>query len=117
MNGLLKGLRGAVSPPQLERLLARDVEIVAPAARASMPDLWPAIWALAAVLERQLYGRIFIRCGLAGPLPSPAPLGSRCEFVPEARPGTPVLSLQLGVVPEERRQKILVGDACAGAIS
>lgn len=81
MNGLLKGFDGRVEPEALRQLLSQDIEIVCPEARARERDLWPAIWALAAVLERQTYGRVFVRCGLDRALPSPAPLGSSVVFV------------------------------------
>jgi len=113
INGLLKGFHGSIAPDKLRILLSQDVEIVAPLERATFNDLWPAIWALAAVLERQLYGRVFIRCGLSGPLAAPSPLGSRCQFV--SVPQHVSLSLCIGI--NTSAHDAIVGDACQQAIA
>ncbi len=112
VNGLLKGF-GNVRPEDVKAWLSQDIEIVAPRSRATSADLWPAIWALAAVLERELYGRVYIRCGLGSPLPAPSALGPRCHFVEERREVALSISLgvQAGLTPS------LVGDACDGAIA
>jgi hypothetical protein len=73
-NGLLKGFYGGMSPETLKELLSKDVEILLPRERLIAEDLWPAVWALAAVLERQVYGRIFIRCKADDLPPGPASL-------------------------------------------
>lgn len=79
VNGLLKA--GAVAEPeQAISVLQRDFRIISPPSRAAEDDLWPAIWALAAVLERQFAGTIYVDAGLTGPLRQPAQLGSRCRF-------------------------------------
>jgi hypothetical protein len=67
-------------PEQAASVLARDVEIIVRPERATDEDLWPAIWALATVLERQFSGMVYIRAGLSGPLRQPSRLGSRCRF-------------------------------------
>ena len=55
INGVLK--TGLISDPrEAARLLASDIEIVADPIRASA-DLWPCVWATAAILGRQLRGR------------------------------------------------------------
>jgi hypothetical protein len=79
INGILK--TGVIVDPQLVgAALANDFAIVAPANRAGVADLWPCIWALAAVLERQFTGTISIDCGLEVSRPAPLALGPRCIF-------------------------------------
>lgn len=79
VNGVLKtGL--IVEPLAVEAALAIDVAIIAPPERATSGDLWPCIWALATVLERQFTGTVSIDYGLEQALPAPTPLGSRCSF-------------------------------------
>lgn len=113
INGLLKGLGDDTSPEELAGLLSRDVEIVAPIYRATSDDLWPAIWALAAVLERQLFGRVFIRCGLKDALPAPSKLSSRCEFTDTEQPHA--LKVWLGF--SDGKASGLYGDARRGGIA
>ena len=115
VNGLLKGFRGSLSPGEVRAMLSQDVEIVAPHSRARLQDLWPAIWALASVLERQLFGRVFIRCGIARALPAPSRLGPRCQFTDSK--STVSLSIKLGVCADNAHPNQLVGDARAGAIA
>lgn len=114
INGLLKGFGGSVPPDALKLLLSQDVEIIAPPHRATFDDLWPAIWALAAVLERQHYGQVFIRCGLSAPLPAPAALGSRCVFTTKAQ--HVALSIGIGIT-KVRTKQALIGDARSGVIA
>lgn len=109
VNGLLKSFGGALSPAQVQQLLTQDVEIVAPPSRAHIADLWPAIWALAAVLERQLYGDVFIRCGLDSPLAAPSRLGPRCRFVRQHHPSA--LVFELGLPEHPAGRNAIVGDA------
>lgn len=113
INGLLKGFGDDTSPEELAGLLSRDVEIVAPIYRATSDDLWPAIWALATVLERQLFGRVFIRCGLKSALPAPSKLSSRCEFTDTEQ--SHALQIWLGFPAE--KSSGLYGDARRGAIA
>lgn len=116
VNGLLKGFGGQITPEHVRACLSQDVEIVVPPDRANGTDLWPAIWALAAILERELYGKIYIRCGLTKPLAAPSPLGSRCQFVDQ--PHAVALSIGLGAGPptssdlvaDARRTVIAVGE-------
>lgn len=115
INGLLKGFKGEKTPAALTKLLTRDVEIVVPPERAVFDDLWPAIWALAAVLERQLFGHVYIRCGLSSPLPAPAPLGPRCLFTSKYRPDA--LSIYIGLQEVTDSQDKLIGDARQGWIA
>ncbi len=82
VNGLLKADIGLLTPEAVELRLAQDIVIRADPERASADDLWPAIWFLAAVLERQFTGTILIDAGLRGSLPAPIPLGPRCRFAP-----------------------------------
>jgi hypothetical protein len=115
INGLLKGFKGEKTPAVLTELLTRDVEIVVPPERAVFDDLWPAIWGLAAVLERQLFGHVYIRCGLSSPLPAPAPLGPRCLFTSEYHPDA--LSIPIGLREVADSQEKLIGDARQGWIA
>src|SRR5437879_636413 len=80
INGLLKADIGLLTSDAVQARLSQDVAIHVDQ-RRSAHDLWPCVWFLAAVLERQFSGRILINAGLSAPLPSPIPLGSRCEFV------------------------------------
>ena len=114
VNGLLKGFGGDLSPDQVNALLTQDVEIVAPPSRAHSHDLWPAIWALAAILERQVFGHVFIRCGLAKPLPAPSALGPQCRFVDSPQPVS--LSLHLGTNSDPAHSDAITGDAHGGLI-
>lgn len=92
VNGILKeGITD--EPEEAARRLACDVEIAVDRERATRDDLWPCLWTLAAVLERQFAGTVFINCGRADPLPGPVPLGARCVF---ARGPTPAV-LKIGV--------------------
>lgn len=111
VNGLLKA-QAAEAPEDIVRLLLRDIEIVADPRRAKEDDLWPAIWALAAVLERQFFGRVYIRAGLNGPLRQPARLGPQCRF--ETGPQD-CLRIYLGC--EVLGQGNLCGDAGIATVS
>ena len=55
INGLLKA-GAAKNPGHASNILAQDVEIVVAPDRSTEDDLWPAIWALAAGLARQISG-------------------------------------------------------------
>lgn len=113
INGLLKA--EAIDDPEgAVDLLSRDLEIVADPARATEDDLWPAIWALAAVLERQFTGHIVITAGLERPLRQPAMLGPRCHF--ESRPHSDnAIRIYLGCKPSEP-DPALWGDTRKGTI-
>jgi hypothetical protein len=114
-NGLLKGFYGGMSPETLKELLSKDVEILLPRERLIAEDLWPAVWALAAVLERQVYGRIFIRCKADDLPPGPVALGSRCIFTEKPSPVS--ISLAIGCNPDQLKSHCLIGDARLGQIS
>ncbi|MGO8735023.1 MAG: hypothetical protein ACLQVM_19775 [Terriglobia bacterium] len=114
VNGLLKAQ--AVSEPE-EALdtLSRDIEIVADARRATEEDLWPAIWALAAVLERQFSGDIHIRAGLKHPLRQPAQLSPKCHFGSAAR-SRKGINIYLGC-PGSSRRLTLCGDTRGATVT
>jgi hypothetical protein len=114
INGLLKA-KAVDEPEKAIQLLSRDVEIIADIRRAAEDDLWPAIWALAAVLERQFSGNIYIRAGLTHPLRGPAQLSSRCHFggISEARDA---ITIYLGCLPTSQHLG-LCGDARRGTVS
>lgn len=122
VNGLLKAGLPANTPGDVERLLDVDVHIVAPESRAVAGDLWPCIWALAAVASRQFLGNIVIRCGLKEPLASPAPLDPRCHFDPHARLASrPIVTIGLGrpaaadgIWGDARALELAIGTACNG---
>jgi hypothetical protein len=114
VNGLLKA--GTVDEPDKAiQLLSREIEIVTDPRRATEDDLWPAIWALAAVLERQFSGDIYIRAGLMHPLRQPAQLTSRCHFGAAAR-SQDVITIYLGCPPSSQHLA-LCGDARRGIVS
>ena len=115
INGVLKS--DVVREPEEARaLLSQDIEIVAHGGRATQDDLWPCIWALASVLQRQFSGKIFIRVGLTAPLSQPLHLGSRCQFasVP-AKEAT--LRIYIGRIPDLNDLSALWGDARGACIS
>ena len=113
INGLLKA-RAVDAPEEATQLLSRDIEIVAEPSRATEGDLWPAIWSLAATLERQFSGAIHIHAGLSGPLSQPARLGARCSFGTHAGPDAIFIHLGLAAPP---KRGILCGDARGGMIA
>lgn len=113
VNGLLKA-EAVDDPDKAVDLLARDVEIIADSRRATEDDLWPAIWALAAVLERQFTGNVYINAGLTGPLRQPAQLSPRCIFTP-AVSLRDVITINLGCPPRTQTH-ILYGDARRGTV-
>jgi len=116
INGLLKGGVSNETPEELQVRLSHDVEIVVPPERATADDLWPAAWALAAILERQFYGRVYLRCGLSAPLLSPIPFGPQVEFA-HAATGAP-LSIVLGNAKGESLCSTrIVGDARRNALA
>lgn len=113
INGLLKANTIDV-PEQATQLLARDVVIIAPPNRATEDDLWPAIWCLAAVLERQFNGTISIIAGLSHPLSQPASLTPRVSFGTDAGPSA--IRIHLGT-PQPLVAGSLYGDARGDTIS
>lgn len=113
INGLLKANTIAV-PEEATELLARDIVIVTPPERATEDDLWPAIWCLAAALERQFTGTISVMAGLAHPLSQPAKLTSRVSFGTAGAPNA--IRIHLGA-PQESNDDSLCGDARGNVIS
>jgi len=113
INGLLKA-EAVDDPERAVDLLARDFEIIAEPARATEDDLWPALWALAAVLERQFSGHIVITAGLERPLRQPATLGPRCHFEPRQRSDN-ATRIYLGCQPS-KPDVALWGDTRKGTI-
>lgn len=109
INGLLKGFGESTSPEELKDLLSQDIEIVAPEYRATENDLWPAIWALGSILERQMFGQIYIRCGLRKQLPAPIHLGKSCKFVDTAQ--SVAISIRLGDSTISQTENIINADA------
>jgi hypothetical protein len=95
-------------------LLSRDIEIIVDPGRATDDDLWPCIWSVAAVLERQFSGNIYIRAGLTHPLRQPAQLSARCRFV-DTRSPAPAIRIGLGCLTP-RGQVELCGDTRGGKI-
>ena len=79
VNGLLKA---GVSLHAIQSGLTRSIAIQVPPARLSMNDLWPCLWALVIVLERQFLGTIFVK-GASGPLNAPRSFGDRVVFADE----------------------------------
>lgn len=80
INGLLKGHEGFQSPHEVAASLAKNAVIRCAPGRCTVDDLWPAVWALASVLERQLTGTIYVDTGGFALLPGPVSLGPRCVF-------------------------------------
>jgi hypothetical protein len=115
INGILKSNLSGNDPEQVRWLLSRDVEIVAASGRATSDDLWPCIWALASVLERQFYGRVFIRCGLSESLESPNVLGPRVVFTPN--PIENALQIGIGTTLLDGETREIWGDVRGPRIS
>lgn len=115
INGFVKMFAGRIAPEKIEHSLAQDVVIYAPPDRAIEEDLWPCIWALAATLERQFRGEIFIDVGLDQSLPAPAPLGLRCLF--KRAPRKCHVGIGLGVKSEIDSAIQIFGDARSNIIS
>jgi len=115
INGLLKADLGFLTPEELSARLAQDVAIIADPQRATVEDLWPCIWFLASVLERQFTGRVVIS-GLPEALPSPIALGSRCEFSSRQTPKC-AITIFLGKTPSSDNGITLVGDARGSELS
>jgi hypothetical protein len=106
INGLVKGHEGTRSPQEIAARLARTVVVRCASGRCAVDDLWPAVWALASVLERQITGTIHIDTGIRAALPAPVSLGPKCVFGPCA--DSTALSIELG----SRRDAIAIaGDA------
>jgi hypothetical protein len=81
INGLLKADITLTTPEQVQARLAQNILLVADSERSGSADLWPGIWFLASILEREFTGTIYIKAGLDRALPCPIPLGPRCIFV------------------------------------
>ncbi|MBZ5497778.1 MAG: hypothetical protein LAP85_15350 [Acidobacteriia bacterium] len=114
INGVLKS--DLVCDPEVARsLLSQDIEIVAAADRANSDDLWPCIWALASVLQRQFSGNVFMRCGRRSTLNCPAQLGTRCRFVEAPIRGA--TRIFIGAEPDPEDFTALWGDARGAHIS
>jgi hypothetical protein len=112
INGILKGHEGARSPQDVAARLAKNVVIRCASGRCVADDLWPAVWALSSVLERQLTGTIYIDAGIDAALPSPVSLGPRCVCGPCVDPAA--LSIELG----SRRDAVAIaGDARCNTVS
>lgn len=108
INGVLKAYGGEYAPEDVANRLACDILISAPEERATENDLWPCIWALAAALVRQFSGRIYVRAGLQGPLPQPAALGPRVEFVSSSPACT--IEIAIGIRPTSDAALIIQGN-------
>jgi hypothetical protein len=80
LNGILKDVGGVANPEMARGLLARDLEIFVNPDRQSVDDLWPCVWALAAVLSKQFEGRILVRSGFAEQLAGPIALPAAVSF-------------------------------------
>lgn len=110
INGLLKADIGLSTPEQICERLGQDVAIYAVPGRANTGDLWPCIWFLAAALERQFTGQVWISAGLDEALPSPIPLGSRCRFIAGKAPECPI-TVSVGEASPSGGRTAIGGDA------
>lgn len=105
INGILKSGLAASTPQEVEALLRRDFELIVDPARRE--ELWPCVWALTSVLERQFSGTIFVNAGYNRPLPAPMRLGHRVVFDRLA----PAHALTIAVGKEIRnRPDVITGD-------
>jgi len=123
VNGVLKAGLQANTPAAVQEILDVDVEIVVPEGRAVVGDLWPGVWALAAVTSRQFLGHVVVHGVSNLALPAPAALGPRCVLAREYAPsGRTVISLGLGgpaarggMWGDARGAEIRLGGRCSGS--
>lgn len=113
INGLLKAGLGLRTPGDLAARLGTDVLLVAPPERAK-EDLWPAVWCLASILERQFTGKVFVKAGLKEYPSAPIALGDRCIPVPDSF-NYAGLTVALGVAPKDSHW--ICGDTRGPAIA
>lgn len=113
VNGLLKADLGLFTPDAVKLRLSQDVLILVDPTRAS-GDLWPCLWFLASILERQFFGNIFIRAKPSASLPAPTDLGPRCRFVPD---GFAHNGLEIGLGISTSDDKRIWGDCRGGTIT
>ena len=116
INGLLKADIGLVTPEKVGARLAQDVAIYVGQNRADARDLWPCVWFLAAVLERQFTGRVLISAGMTEALCAPVPLGSRCEFHSGKMPECEI-TIFVGVKPFGNAAITILGDTRGNELS
>lgn len=116
INGLLKAEIGLLTPDEVAARLAQDVTVVFDPNRSGAGDLWPCIWFLASVLERQFTGRVIIISGLRQSLPAPLPLGKRCEFR-SSPPADSALTILVGQMATRDRGICIVGDVRGDELS
>lgn len=88
--------------------------VVAPH-RSGADDLWPCIWFLASVLERQFTGRVIVS-GLKHQLSAPLRLGPRCELV-ETIPTDCELTIYVGQQQSHCCNTSIFGDARGSRVS
>lgn len=112
INGLVKGHEGTQSPEEVAACLRRDVVVRCAPGRCIPDDLWPAVWALASVLERQLTGRVYIDAGITAALPAPVSLGPSSSFGQLMDPAALVVELGTRSDPV-----CIAGDACKHVVS
>jgi hypothetical protein len=115
INGILKADLAA-SAEEVATRLEQDVAIHVPYERANGGDLSPAIWFLAAVLERQFTGRILIDAGIDGALSGPIALSSRCHLVSslDARAD---ITVAVGSTSADPAYTTITGDCRSNCIS
>jgi len=95
INGILKSGLDLSTPAQVRSRLNRDFNVVVDSQR--LEELWPCVWSLASVLQRQFGGAIYINAGLDGPLPGPGTLGSRVVFNRSAPPAAFTIGIGIDV--------------------
>jgi len=118
VNGLLKADIGLLTPEQVSARLSQDLLIQVDPTRATANDLWPCIWFLASVLERQFTGRVYIDAGLNAALPAPIPLGPRCRFVSAADSQSAAMMIVIGACDARPTSGIVIaGDTRGNAIA
>jgi hypothetical protein len=115
VNGILKANTGLLSPIDVQARLSKDVVVVCPSERSSRQDLWPCIWFLASVLQRQFTGRILLDVGLQHELYAPIPLGSRCHFIHTSE--APDVAVTIGLGTPTNYENVIWGDVRGGSIS
>jgi hypothetical protein len=116
INGLLKAEIGFLTPEAVATRLAQDVAVVVEPSRSGVGDLWPCVWFLASVLERQFTGRVVIVAGLEAQLPAPLGLGQRCEFR-SSPPLDAAISIFVGQTPVTARGISMAGDVRGNTLS
>ncbi|HRH45283.1 MAG TPA: hypothetical protein PKY82_26830 [Pyrinomonadaceae bacterium] len=117
INGILKADQVTLTPEIVFERLSSNIQIIVDDERLNCDDLWPCVWALTKVLEKQFFGEIYV-CSKAtvSDLPRPVQLGKRVIFTTEKIEAE--LTIGLGTKPNSISEKnCFFGDVRGSRIS